>query len=88
MLINVVYKNDRHDLVKPSLLQTLLDDDLVKQFHRCDGWVTIGVDHVRNMTTSPSFPGQNRRTYDETVAVPLRLLSTPFAASRVPSRYS
>ena len=47
MLIRVVYQNNKHDLVKPFLLDKLIISGRVKKFLRSDGWATIGVAPLR-----------------------------------------
>ena len=80
MMIHVVYKNNHHDLVKASMLQELIDNDLILKFLRSEGCVTIGVDPIRNSVTSGSYSGPERRETDTSVPVPTRLLSTPFSS--------
>jgi len=59
MLIKVIYQNDKHDMVKPMMLNTLLLANRIKQFHRSEGWVTIGVDKIRG--TGGCYEGSDRR---------------------------
>lgn len=49
MLIRVVYQNDKHDMVKPFFLNTLLSVNKIKKFRRSEGWATVGVDRMRGM---------------------------------------
>ncbi len=47
MLIKVVYRNDKHDMIKPFLLDSLISLNEIKRFLRSDGWTTIGIDKTR-----------------------------------------
>lgn len=47
MLIKVIYHDNKHDMVKPFLLDDLIDMGKVKMFHRSDGWAIIGFSPVR-----------------------------------------
>ena len=81
MLINVVYNNNRHDVVPASLVQKLIVKNLVKKFLRSSGWVSIGVDPIRSMIPPLSYSGPERRRTDSAASLPLHLLSTPFSPS-------
>jgi hypothetical protein len=59
MLIKVIYQNDKYDMVKPVMLDTLLFANKIKQFLRSEGWVTVGVDKIRG--TSGYYEGPERR---------------------------
>lgn len=47
MLIKVIYHDNKHDMVKPFLLDDLIDAKKVKMFHRSDGWAIIGFSPLR-----------------------------------------
>jgi hypothetical protein len=47
MLIKVVYRNDKHDMIKPFLLDSFIFSNKIKKFLRSDGWTTIGIDKTR-----------------------------------------
>lgn len=47
MMIQVVYQDGRHDMVKPVLLDRLIEGQEIAQFRRTEGWVAVGVDPVR-----------------------------------------
>lgn len=59
MLIKVIYHDDRHDMVKPFLLDDLIDKRKVKMFHRAGGWAIIGVSPVRKR--NGKFSGKEKR---------------------------
>jgi hypothetical protein len=59
MLIRVVYQNDKHDMVKPFILDSLISANRLKKFLRSDGWATIGTDRLRGM--GGQFSGFERR---------------------------
>jgi hypothetical protein len=59
MLIRVVYKNDKHDMVKPFFLDSLISENKLKKFLRSNGWATIGIDRLRGV--GGQFSGIERR---------------------------
>ena len=59
MLIKVIYQNDKHDMVKPVMLDTLLFANKIKKFLRSEGWVTVGVDKIRG--AGGYYEGPERR---------------------------
>jgi hypothetical protein len=66
MLIRVIYQNDKHDMVKPFILDSLISEKKIRKFLRSDGWATIGTDRLRGM--GGHFNGFERRkniTYTE-----------------------
>ena len=67
MLINVVYKNRRHDLVKSFLLDKLLADGELKKFYRPSEkkWIFVDTDPIRGMGGINS--GYGRRLSDTAI---------------------
>jgi hypothetical protein len=59
MLIRVIYQNDKHDMVKPFMLDSLISENKLKKFLRSDGWTTIRIDRLRGM--GGHFNGSERR---------------------------
>jgi len=57
--IKVMFDDDSIEMVSSSQLQKLICMDLVKQFRRSDGWVSIGTDPIRGM--GGTYDGQDRR---------------------------
>jgi len=47
MLIRVRYNDDRFDMVRPGVLDRLLEAGKVREFQRKDGWVMPGIDDLR-----------------------------------------
>jgi len=47
MLIQVIFTDNHHDFVKPNILDTLIESKKISKFKRSNGWVTIGMDPVR-----------------------------------------
>ena len=47
MLITVKYRNGRTGRVHAYQLEELISANKIKQFLRSEGWVTIGVDPIR-----------------------------------------
>ena len=59
MMIQVQYTDGRHDMVKPQLLDRLIDSHRVAGFRRSAGWVTVGKDPIRRRRGD--FGGPDRR---------------------------
>jgi len=59
MLINVMYKNNEYAMVKPFLLDELINSGKIIKFLRSEGWVTIGIDHIR--VSDYRYEGPERR---------------------------
>lgn len=64
MLIPVIYPDGRHDLVKPFILDRLIDREEVRSFKRSSGWVALGVDPVRTRRGDNGYQGAERRSAD------------------------
>jgi len=70
MLIRVKYVDDRFDMVRPELLDRLLETGRVQEFQRSDGWVMPGSGNVRH-TKETKYSGTERRiNHDERRQVP------------------
>ena len=61
MLIRVMYDNGKFDMVKPQLLNSLLESRKVSSFKRSSGWVVVGRDPVRCMRLTTDYKGPERR---------------------------
>ncbi len=59
MLIKVMYKNEKYDLVKPALLNQLILSKKIKKFYRSGQWADIETDHIRRVVAP--FDGPERR---------------------------
>lgn len=62
MLIPVVLKGEKEDLVSKDELQFLLVNQQVVSFKRADGWAIIGRDKMRNHKTPTTKT--DRRKHD------------------------
>lgn len=60
MLIRVRYMDNHFDMIRPEVLNHLLEDGSVKSFLRRDGWVTPGLDHMRAKSMG-GYSGPERR---------------------------
>lgn len=60
MLIRVVYRDGRHDMVKPHLLNRLLAQQELRSFRRTSGWAVIGIDPLRD-SRPEKYNGPERR---------------------------
>lgn len=60
MLIRVKYTDNRFDMVRPDMLDRLIEKGDVNSFFRRDGWVTPGAGNVRR-TSRPGYSGPDRR---------------------------
>lgn len=61
MLIRVMYSDGRFDMVKPGMLDSLLERQTVTSFKRATGWAVVGRDPIRSSSRS-SYNGQERRS--------------------------
>jgi len=60
MMIRVMYCDGRFDLIKPNLLDQLLEQNRLASFKRSEGWAVIGRDPLRGAGGS-SYRGPDRR---------------------------
>lgn len=61
MLIRVKYVDERFDMVRPEILDRLLEAGKVREFQRSDGWVMPGIGNLRRRNGN-SYSGPERRT--------------------------
>jgi hypothetical protein len=61
MLIRVKYFDDSFDMVRPEILDRLLEAGKVREFQRRDGWVMPGIGNLRRMLRN-DYTGTERRT--------------------------
>ena len=64
MLIPVVYKNGKHDLVKDFVLDRLIENRAIMRFKRKTGWVDIISGRVRRRQRY-NYDGPRRRSGEE-----------------------
>jgi len=55
-----MYSDGRFDMVKPNLLDNLLEQQAVTSFKRSSGWAVVGRDPVRNSGRG-NYGGAERR---------------------------
>ena len=60
MLIRVMYDDGKFDMVKPLILDTLLETIRVTSFKRDEGWAVVGRDALRS-SRSQGHKGVERR---------------------------
>jgi len=60
MLISVMYDDGQFDMVKPQMLDTLLETNRVTSFKRNEGWAVVGRDTLRS-SRSQGRKGVERR---------------------------
>ena len=60
MMIRVFYTDGTFDMVKPKMLDYLLDKKKIKRFKRSNGWAVVGKDAIRS-GSSNSYWGEERR---------------------------
>jgi predicted chitinase len=60
MMIRVMYSDGRFDMVKPGMLDNLLDRQAVTSFKRNDGWAVVGRDAIRSSGRG-NYRGRERR---------------------------
>ena len=62
MMIRVMYDDGQFDMVKPQLLDRLLEARRVTSFRRATGWAVVGRDPVRSRgRSSDYYQGPERR---------------------------
>ncbi len=62
MLIRVKYVDDRFDMVRPEILDRLLEAGKVREFQRSDGWVMPGTGCLRRYNQN-NYSGPERRMH-------------------------
>ncbi len=62
MLISVIYRDGKHDMVKDFILNRLIEEEKITRFKRSDGWVDIKTGPLRGMTRPQRYLGPERRT--------------------------
>ena len=60
MLIRVMYSDGRFDMIKPNMLDNLLDKQSVTSFKRTSGWAVVGRDPIRSSGRA-NYSGAERR---------------------------
>ena len=64
MLIRVKYVDQRFDMVRPEILDRLIEAGKVMEFQRRDGWVMPGIGDLRRKNRN-YFSGPDRRNIRE-----------------------
>ena len=60
MMIRVMYHDGLTEMVRPPVLQHLIETGKIYRFRRTDGWAEVGTDAIR-VDRRESFPGKERR---------------------------
>lgn len=60
MMIRVMYSDGRFDMVKPTMLDNLLNRQAVTSFKRTTGWAVVGRDPIRSSSRG-NYRGMERR---------------------------
>lgn len=60
MMIRVMYHDGKTEMVRRPLLRHLIATGKIQKFRRNDGWVTIGLDRIREGKRQP-YSGDERR---------------------------
>ena len=60
MMIRVMYNDGNFDIVKPGLLDMLIERESITSFKRSEGWIVIGRDPIRK-NRRPDYSGPERR---------------------------
>jgi hypothetical protein len=61
MLIRVKYVDNRFDMVRPEILNQLLDSGDVLEFRRMDGWIAAGNKDLRRKNGGSYFGPERRK---------------------------
>ncbi|MCK5912846.1 MAG: hypothetical protein KAG12_03140 [Desulfuromusa sp.] len=65
MLIQVVYRSGKEDLIEQKFLDILLHIGEIQEFRRNDHWVNVAEDPTRSHRQR-EYNGDNRRSHDDT----------------------
>lgn len=60
-LIEVVFRDGIRGRVAPKALDLFLKADKISQFKRSSGWVTVGIDPIREEGDGSAYRGPERR---------------------------
>ena len=61
MLIRVMYADGRLGLIKPHLLDSMVDRKVVSGILRSNGWAIVGRDKIRRHRHTQGYDGVDRR---------------------------
>jgi hypothetical protein len=61
MFITVMYRNGKIGMVELDQLDHLIHSHKIRQFMRSEGWVTIGIDSIREF--DEEYESSERRQY-------------------------
>lgn len=62
MLVRVMYSDGRLGMIRPQLLDRMIDRKLVFGIMRSDGWAIVGRDKIRKYSHSQGYEGADRRS--------------------------
>jgi hypothetical protein len=77
MLINVMYTDHRFDMIKADRLEGFIRRGDVFKFKRSTGWVTIGIDPIREHSSARHFPVQKERRQIVQTVYPAQTVQQP-----------
>ncbi len=60
MMVRVMYHDGMTEMVRPPVLQHLIETGKIHKFRRSDGWAILGVDPIR-AGMKARFRGEERR---------------------------
>lgn len=60
MMIQVIYKTGKYDMIKAEILNRLLANGEIDQFRRTTGWTKVGRDPIRSLHQR-KFPTEMER---------------------------
>jgi hypothetical protein len=60
MMIRIMYNDGNFDIIKPGLLNALIEKEAITSFKRSDGWIVIGRDPIRR-GGNRAYAGPERR---------------------------
>ncbi len=61
MIVRVIYKNEKYDMVKADFLDDLIASRKIEKFRRSSGWARVGQDPMRGLR-GVSYNGPERRS--------------------------
>ncbi len=69
MFIRILRTGNHYDYVKDFMLESLIESKEVVKFKRSTGWVTIGVDPIREIKPGGKFDGPDRRAAHDPIFI-------------------
>jgi hypothetical protein len=77
MLINVMYTDHRFDMIKADRLEGFIRRGEILKFKRSTGWVTVGIDPIRESSLANRSPVRKERRQIVQTVYPAQTAAQP-----------